>query len=690
MLRALLVSFLLVAPALSGEVAGYQEEGVTGYPHYLEGKTGGIVSDFGSHYGIKTSADKKLGLTTYYSALSSLTSGLIDRSWIEVDTKDERIFSDVDERSVNFRLYGWEEEAESGDIKGRYRTAFIGTDRMLMIAEISADDDAEMRPVIRISGRTELKKEGMAGFAPALPFVSDSMDENTFIIGKRFDMISANQMFSSPLQMLRDLTTYRAFTPSFRIEDVKKKVSPTGYDYELIGGPFRGSMKFWVTVGFSQDSGKAAELSLLASNPEELWLSVDEDWKSFIESLPPIRDERYRDLYEMAATALRMGLYAPRNGMERYCAVPNKPHFPFFFGWDTPLQALGIAQWDAGLAEEVLMTQFQSQFRSGSISITVDDSVRPAFYSFFMSQPPVQSMAVTECYLRDPDRERAVEFLELAYAHSIDFLEFWEKRRDLDRNGLSGYLFPLESGWDDTPRYVQGLSAALRRIPAVGNMLSGVMPALNFDAVDLNCWLCRYYTDMALWADELGYDSDVWRVKAEDLAQRIEDEMWSEEDGCWFDLSGGEFVKVETPAIWFPAFMGITKNETRVKRVIEEHMLDPQRFFGRYPIPSVAYDSPYYDKARDGFYWQGQVWLITLYSAVKTLDSAGYDEERNELVSRAMEMMSDKGGIYETYNALTGDVGWGSGGVGNPSCFQFGWSSTVVLLLLTREPGDLP
>jgi hypothetical protein len=394
------------------------------------------VSDFGPHYGIKTSADKKLGLTTYYSALSSLTSGLIDRSWIEVDTGSGRAFSSPKRRSVDFRLYGWEEEAEDGEFSGRYRTAFVGIDRLMMIVEISADNDAEIRPVVRISGRTELKKEGIAGFAPALPLVSDSMDENTFIIGKRFDMISANQMFSSPIQMLRDLTTYRAFTPSFRIEDVKKKLSPTGYDYKLIGEPFRGSMKFWVTVGFSQDSGKARELSSPLSNSEELWLSVEEDWKRFIESLPPVRDERHRDLYEMAAAALRMGLYVPRNGMERYCTVPNKPHFQFFFGWDTPLQALGIAQWDAGLAEEVLMTQFQSQSRSGSVSITVDDSGRPAFYSFFMSQPPVQSMAVTEYYLRDPDRESAVEFLELAYAHSIDFLEFWEKRRDLNRNGL--------------------------------------------------------------------------------------------------------------------------------------------------------------------------------------------------------------------------------------------------------------
>jgi len=694
MIRAFLVAVLLVSPVFFGEakVASSGEAVITGYPHYLEGKTGGLISDFGSHYGIKTSTEKRFGLTTYYSSLSSLTSGLIDRSWIEIDTEDGRAFSDVDERSVDFRLYGWEEEARSGDVLGRYRTAFIDTDRMVMIAEISASGDREMRPVIRISGKPELKSEGMVGFAPALPLVADSKEGNTFVIEKRLDVISLNQLFSSPMQILKDLNTYRAFTPSFRIDEVRRARSPTGYDYELIGEPFRGSTKFWVAVGFAQDKDIARELSALPSDPEEIWLSVENDWSELIGSLPPLRNgmERYRDLYEMAAAALRMDLYAPRNRMERYCTVPNKPHFPFFFGWDNPLQALGIAQWDPGLAEDTLITQLQSQSRSGLISITVDDSVEPASYSFFMSQPPVHSLAITECYLRDPDRDRAHEFLALAYSHSQRFLDFWEEKRDLDRDGLSGYLFSLESGWDDTPRFVQGLSALLRRVPAAGNILAGGMPLINYDAVDLNCWLYRYYEDMAFWADELGYGSDVWLGKAEAIAQRIEEEMWSEEDGCWFDLRGGDLVRVETPAIWFPAFLGVTKNETRIRRVIEEHMLDPQKFFGRYPIPSVAYDSPYYDQERDGFYWQGQIWLITLYSAVKTLDNAGYESQREELVRRAMEMMSGKGGIYETYNALTGDVGWGSGSVGNPSCFQFGWSSAVTLLLLTREPGDLP
>jgi len=41
-------------------------------------------------------------------------------------------------------------------------------------------------------------------------------------------------------------------------------------------------------------------------------------------------------------------------------------------------------------------------------------------------------------------------------------------------------------------------------------------------------------------------------------------------------------------------------------------------------------------------------------------------------------MMSDKGGIYENYDAKTGEVGW-TDLVGYPSAFQFGWSSTFTM-----------
>ncbi len=112
-------------------------------------------------------------------------------------------------------------------------------------------------------------------------------------------------------------------------------------------------------------------------------------------------------------------------------------------------------------------------------------------------------------------------------------------------------------------------------------------------------------------------------------------------------------------------------------------MLNPEEFFGEYPVPTVAYNSEFYDE--DGFYWRGQIWLITAYIAYDTLKKHGYEEEALELKHRLLDMMKDKGGIYENYDALDGSIGLGD--TGKSSCFQFGWSSSFVIEMLTD---DLP
>jgi putative isomerase len=197
---------------------------------------------------------------------------------------------------------------------------------------------------------------------------------------------------------------------------------------------------------------------------------------------------------------------------------------------------------------------------------------------------------------------------------------------------------------------------------------------------------------MADWAKILGKENESkrWKLIAERLKKSIDKYMWSEAEGCWFDIrrvdGRHEKVKIFTPAIWFPAWLNATDDKTKVKRVIEEHLLNPEEFFGKYPIPSVAYNSPFYDKKEKGCYWQGQIWLITAYSAYDTLKKHGYEQEALELKHRLLAMMStpEKGGIYENYNALTGEVGC-TGHAGKPALSQFGWSSTFVIEMLTDE-----
>src|SRR5439155_15382984 len=111
--------------------------------------------------------------------------------------------------------------------------------------------------------------------------------------------------------------------------------------------------------------------------------------------------------------------------------------------------------------------------------------------------------------------------------------------------------------------------------------------------------------------------------------------LWDEACGCWLDgyrwlgASTYHHSRILTPAIWFPAFAGATTDAGKVRRVIEEHLLNPAEFYGPYPIPIVAYDDPHFDRNTPG--WTGSIWLFAAYSALVTLAKYGYDDQATDL-----------------------------------------------------------
>ena len=89
----------------------------------------------------------------------------------------------------------------------------------------------------------------------------------------------------------------------------------------------------------------------------------------------------------------------------------------------------------------------------------------------------------------------------------------------------------------------------------------------------------------------------------------------------------------------------MTRDPDRAQAVIENHLLNPEEFWGdpassRYPVPSVAFkDSELYDLAQDGYYWQGQVWIVPVYAVASALSRYGYPEEAELLKNWIFEMM---------------------------------------------------
>jgi len=699
-LPLLLVCVLLGSGAMGVEHLSPSKDTLvplTGYPLYVENLTvGSPISDHGSHYGIKATVDDDGDIasplfvshdfflnTAHYAAFTSMARQ-VDQSHFLVRDEDSGIvfLGPAEQRTIEFTPFGWTEEASDRGIQARAWAHTLSEDAFLFHVRITStwQNTARLAPVLTF----HKDRDGADESLKVLPLnVSYTVEwiplENMAVMG-----------------IEKEGTLARAVRTDFAMRTVE--VTDNGETLTLEGIPVEiapgGSRDFyWVlSAELSPDEAyglASAGFASVGGDPSGAWARAEADWSGFLDGLPvPHADvQAMTRLHRMAAIGLRMNRYAPRNRMTAFCSVPAKAHFNVFWGWDTAFQAMGQAHWDTALAKENLLTLFSGPH--GRPYLEMGDELTPT-YGEELTQPPVQGWALWDVFIKDGSGD--ADWLAEMYARSADYMRWWEQERDSDGNGLFEYALSLETGWDDSPRFHAGMGSTSINLKAVDNI----------NPLDLNCWMFLYYRSLARMASTLGSGDEAheWNARADSLASLIETVLYDEESGTYFDDERNvseyhSFNRVLTPAMFFPFFAGVSANAQRARNILERYLLEPGVFGGSeqqgtYPVPTVAFSDSAYDHTGDGFYWQGQIWLLTTYAAVTALYRYGYEQEAAELRDRTLQMMiaAEPGGIFENYDAVGGEVGFGLSGrllsrPGEPSAFLFGWSCTFVMELLS-------
>jgi hypothetical protein len=112
------------------------------------------------------------------------------------------------------------------------------------------------------------------------------------------------------------------------------------------------------------------------------------------------------------------------------------------------------------------------------------------------------------------------------------------------------------------------------------------------------------------------------------------------------------------------------------RRLVEEHLLDPNEFWLGVPPPSVSRSDRTFAAEDKGFlgirrYWRGPTWINSAWLVWLGLVRLGYEQRAAELAGRIVGTVAGEG-LREYYNPRTGA---GMGAV------DFGWSSLVMELL---------
>jgi hypothetical protein len=354
-------------------------------------------------------------------------------------------------------------------------------------------------------------------------------------------------------------------------------------------------------------------------------------------------DEREQDILAHAAYAMVSNLCrAPGQLAGRVSLFPSRGGYPILAPWDSCFHNLALEYMEPRVAEDSLLLLTDTMRADGKISCFVASTwARP-----HLSQPALIGWAARRLFEQRGDREFARNILPKMWRNC----QWWLTQR-MTRHGVIVCPHGVESGWDNSPRWDHG-------------------PIL---AVDMNSHLLIQMRVCVEFAEMLGETELHEKItrQTDELATAMMDVLYDPDANVFRDVvsATSEPVTVRTPAGFLPLLADVGLDETRARRMIEEQLLDPTRFFGEYPFPCVAYDEEVYDAPE---YWRGPTWMPVGWLMLEILQKFGYDEQWHTGAERLMRMVIDDGDLREWFDSTTG-AGQGT--------HDQGWTAAILLRL---------
>jgi alpha,alpha-trehalase len=172
------------------------------------------------------------------------------------------------------------------------------------------------------------------------------------------------------------------------------------------------------------------------------------------------------------------------------------------------------------------------------------------------------------------------------------------------------------------------------------------------------------YRAMALIADRIGRrgDAAAFRDRASALAAAINAHLWDEADGTYYTYDSVEqtLVRRDTYSNQVALWAHLASPD-RASRMIERHLLNPEKLWSAHGIRSLAVDDAQYNNAnvlKPYSNWQGPIWPHANWMAMHALLHYGYQEAALDVAERVSRLclqdLDANGMMRENYDADTG------------------------------------
>jgi hypothetical protein len=381
-------------------------------------------------------------------------------------------------------------------------------------------------------------------------------------------------------------------------------------------------------------------------------------------------------LHELCETTLRDNWReGERDGVRYGYTAPSSGRYPWQWYWDSCFAAIAWRRFDPARARTELESLLAAASDEGFIGHTIFwaspvSPVRSLFYNIqsradFMTatiQPPLLAWA-WRIAVGDP----------ASVPEIVRHQDWIEHERGIDGDGLIWIIQPDESGLDASPKFdsafgwhadgMPGFPLLVRRNRrldfSIRRVAEGGGPIVCGTATNVLHGLSRL---------ALGRES---------ITPKVLERLYDERTGLFHQIvrKGGHRRATRHPVVTWAALSPLALPdlpEDIGRRLVEEHLLDPRKFWLPVPPPSVSADEPRFSR-HDRLlfvrrYWRGPTWINAAWLLWLGLVRLGYMDEAAEL-GRRLSGAVGEAGLREYYDPHTGR------GMGAE---HFSWSSLVM------------
>jgi hypothetical protein len=368
---------------------------------------------------------------------------------------------------------------------------------------------------------------------------------------------------------------------------------------------------------------------------------LDQNLKLYA-SIPRIKfkNPQHKMVYLGAFNLVRQCMLPPAGQTQyNYYVFSRNPIWGWGHGHQVMHESLSMlpyAYLDAKSAEESQRIYIEQQYEDGLIGYRHGPR-GPQVYpheGVATTSAPFFSWTNWEIYQVSKNKN----FLNDSYNAGKKFIEYLEKERDKDKDGMYewgpyGIIENVRDGWN-----------AVFQLFSEGED-EGRDISDELDALDLTCQVANEIYYLRLMAEELDYQEEIarWSKKFDKIATLVNQYMWDEQDQFYYHVNmldnsfvfEGESLKRKEIIGFLPLWAHLATKE-RAKALIK-HLTDEKSFWRLYGVPTLAADDPQYTPFVDGCCrWNGPIWLLWDYMVFNGLQNYGYDKLAQQLADKMM------------------------------------------------------